>query len=86
MQPALANRLRSLARAKSVTLFALLLGQELFVVHFGSCCRISHLRGLFALALSRLAAAQDLAIASPVGHRQGTAIFLKRTTEGMILI
>ena len=42
------------------------------MVHFGSCCRISHLRGLFALALSRWAAAQDLAIASPVGHRQGT--------------
>ncbi|CAE7388169.1 cmdD [Symbiodinium sp. CCMP2592] len=55
LQPALANRLRSLARAKSVTLFALLLG-------------------LFALALSRWAAAQDLAIASPVGHRQGNAV------------
>ena len=36
------------------------------------CCRNSHLRGLFALALSRWAGAQDLAIASPVGHRQGT--------------
>ncbi|CAE7849722.1 ppsD [Symbiodinium necroappetens] len=55
LQPALANRLRSLARAKSVTLFALLLG-------------------LFALALSRWAGAQDLAIASPVGHRQGNAV------------
>ncbi|CAE7780214.1 tycB, partial [Symbiodinium pilosum] len=55
LQPGLVNRLRSLARAKSVTLFALLLG-------------------LFAMVLARWAGAKELAIASPVGHRQGSAV------------